>query len=69
MEPAVTDLLARGVRTVVVEAVPGAGKTHLLRALAQQRSTLILAYNSQLAAAITAATRGDAALCLTFHTL
>lgn len=59
----------------VVEAAPGAGKTHLLVALSQRApSTLILAYNNQLAADITRAlearkTDQHETLCVTFHGL
>ena len=65
-------LLADGGR-VAVEAVPGAGKTHLLHAVCDDGlSTLILAYNRELASEISAALAEAAdanATCLTFHAL
>jgi hypothetical protein len=67
---AVSALLARGAH-VVAEAIPGAGKTHLMARLACELPTLILAYNKQLAADI-ASRMGEAhadSVCLTFHAL
>ena len=62
------DVLARGGR-VAVEAVPGAGKTRLLLA-ACEGASLVLAYNTQLAAAVTRALEErEDTLCLTFHAL
>ena len=63
------DVLARGGR-VAVEAVPGAGKTRLLLAACEGSSSLVLAYNTQLAAAVTRALEErEDTLCLTFHAL
>ena len=67
------DVLARGGR-VAVEAVPGAGKTRLLLAACEGGgvASLVLAYNTQLAAAVTRALeeREDTnSICLTFHAL
>lgn len=65
----IADLLATG-RNVAVEAVPGAGKTHLLRKLCEDGvPTLVLAYNAQLAAEVQAALCSVTAVCATFHAL
>lgn len=53
---------------VVVEAVPGAGKTHLLCHLSDRTPSLILAYNTQLANDIGQHLSRDS-MCLTFHGL
>ena len=58
----------RAGRSVVVEAVPGAGKTHLLLEAAAAAPCLLLAYNTQLAAGVRARLGPDSA-CLTFHGL
>lgn len=56
---------------VVVEAVPGAGKTHMIVALAQllNASCLILAYNNALASEIQTLINPERVQCLTFHSL
>ena len=64
----VRDALANGHPRVVVEAVPGAGKTRLLRDVARGRRTLILAYNVTLANDISQYL-GEASDCVTFHAL
>lgn len=57
-------------RHVVVEAVPGAGKTHTIVALAQSfESSLILAYNNALASEIQSLIDPDRVQCYTFHSL
>lgn len=64
--------LDRGER-VAVQAVPGAGKTHLLLRACSSGNALILAYNTQLAAAVQATLverQLDASVtCVTFHAL
>ena len=57
---------------VAVEAVPGAGKTHLLLRACRGRRALLLAYNAQLAAEVEAALARDPdnqSTCVTFHAL
>jgi hypothetical protein len=56
---------------VVVEAVPGAGKTHMIVTLAQsfKESSLILAYNNALAAEIQTLIDPERVQCFTFHSL
>ena len=55
---------------VVVEAVPGAGKTHMIVALAQAfESSLILAYNNALASEIQSLIDPERVQCYTFHSL
>lgn len=56
---------------VVVEAVPGAGKTHMIVALAQsfEESSLILAYNNALASEIQSLIDPERVQCFTFHSL
>lgn len=55
---------------VVVEAVPGAGKTHMIVELASVNpNSLILAYNNALALEINSVVDQDKVLCLTFHSL
>lgn len=58
-------------RHVVVEAVPGAGKTHMIVALAQafEESSLILAYNNALASEIQSLIDPERVQCYTFHSL
>ena len=73
MLQSVCDALDSGVRRLTVEAVPGAGKTHLLRTVAARGRTLILAYNALLAAETNAqlhdAGLEERAVCVTFHGL
>ena len=54
----------------VIEAVPGAGKTRLLRRMCEEDGvpSLFLAYNTQLAAEV-APTLPEGCVCLTFHAL
>jgi len=56
---------------VVVEAVPGAGKTHMIVALAQsfEEGSLILAYNNALASEIQSLVDPERVQCYTFHSL
>jgi hypothetical protein len=56
---------------VVVEAVPGAGKTHMIVALAESfnESSLILAYNNALASEIQSLIDPERVQCFTFHSL
>lgn len=56
---------------VVVEAVPGAGKTHMIVALAQsfEENSLILAYNNALASEIQSLIDPERVQCYTFHSL
>ena len=68
MLKAVEEALSTDAGHVVVEAVPGAGKTHLLVALAARRPSLVLAYNSQLAADVSQRLP-EGSLCSTFHAL
>lgn len=68
----VTRALDSGYKRVVVEAVPGAGKSHTLRALAKGHKTLVLAYNSFLAAETLRCLdeeRDVTTVCVTFHAL
>ena len=58
--------VAHGAARVAVEAVPGAGKSWLLRHASLQRPSLLLAYNAQLARDMREA---GVPLCLTFHAL
>ncbi|MEC7112653.1 MAG: hypothetical protein VXW72_03875, partial [Candidatus Thermoplasmatota archaeon] len=68
----VTRALGRG-SNVLVEAIPGAGKTYLLRNCHMGKRTLLLAYNSQLASSIQQwidqSPFRDTLLCVTFHSL
>lgn len=64
--------LSTGERRVVVEAVPGAGKTRLLLDAARDEASLLLAYNCQLAEAMREQmkrTSDTRTLCMTFHAL
>lgn len=55
---------------VVVEAVPGAGKTHMIVELASRNAnSLILAYNNALALEIQTLIDPDRVSCFTFHSL
>ena len=55
---------------VVVEAVPGAGKTHMIVELASKNAnSLILAYNNALALEIQSLIDPDRVSCFTFHSL
>ena len=55
---------------VVVEAVPGAGKTHIIIRMSRlYASSLILAYNNALASEIQSLIDPERAICLTFHAL
>ena len=55
---------------VVVEAVPGAGKTYIIVQLAQTlNGSLILAYNNALASEIQSLVDPNYVQCLTFHSL
>jgi len=70
----VSRALESGCQRIVAEAVPGAGKSHLLRELSRRHDTLILAYNAFLAAETSRALEeaGDDATiitCVTFHAL
>lgn len=68
----VSRALDSGCRRIVVEAVPGAGKSHTLVELARGHRTLILAYNSMLAKETSArldALGDTTTVCLTFHAL
>ena len=66
MAEAVLAAVAQGAARVAVEAVPGAGKSWLLRHASLQRPSLLLAYNAQLARDMREA---GVPLCLTFHAL
>lgn len=69
---AVADALSTGSRRVVLEAVPGAGKTRLLLKAARCEPSLLLAYNTQLAESMQERLAMDdecTATCLTFHAL
>lgn len=55
---------------IIVEAVPGAGKTHLLRAVAASMPTLVLAYNALLAEDVSREIADyESARCFTYHAL
>jgi hypothetical protein len=54
---------------VVVEAVPGAGKSHLLLALCEFAPTLLLAYNRQLVLELQERMPPNGSACTTFHSL
>ena len=60
--------IARGGR-VVVDAVPGAGKTRLLVLATAGAPSLLLAYNNQLAARLRGVVDPATTTCLTFHAL
>lgn len=55
-------------KNVAIEAPPGGGKSHILRALSKDARSLVLAYNNELAAA-TQTDLPEGSLCLTFHAL
>lgn len=65
----VTSALEKGHVRIVVEASPGAGKTHLILQLSSFASTLVLAYNSLLAANISRELCPDHSVCMTYHAL
>lgn len=63
-------LIQRAGDHVVVEAVPGAGKTHMIVELASTNSnSLILAYNNALSLEIQTRIDPDRVSCFTFHSL
>lgn len=66
MHDEIVAAVSHGTARVAVEAVPGAGKSWLLRHAALQRTSLLLAYNAQLARDMREA---GVPLCLTFHAL
>ena len=68
----VTRAIDSGYKRVVLEAVPGAGKSHLLRSLSRGHKTLILAYNAFLASEtirLLDEERDVTTVCVTFHAL
>jgi hypothetical protein len=66
----ITELVRHSGNHVVVEAVPGAGKTHMIVDLAGRNvGSLILAYNNALAEEIKSLINPDQTMCYTFHSL
>lgn len=67
-------LYLRAGQSVVVEAIPGAGKSRALSAACadardRNKQALVLAYNAQLASELSLTLPSDCTTCLTFHAL